>query len=90
MQHLSLLVHKLGKWQGLTNTTEVPIAAIGFDGFLMGAPKLFLVELQGFFLGSLGGVGHIALPGFFDTEDFTDLTTTNKYFPEEGSSILVV
>ena len=84
------LVDTLGKRQGLANAAELPVPTVGFNGFLMGTPQFFLVELQGFLLGSLGGVGHIALPGFFDTEDFTDLTTTNKDFPEEGSSILVV
>ena len=36
--------------------------------------QLFLVEFQGFLLGSLGGVGHIALMGLVHSKDRTDGT----------------
>lgn len=90
MQDLTFFVDKLGKGQGLADTTEVPVSAVGFDGFLMGALQLSLVELQGFLLGSLGGIGHIALARFLDSEDFADLATTDEHFSKEGTSIFVV
>ena len=52
--------------------------------------QLFLVELQGFLLGSLGGVGHIALMGFFHSKDRTDRTTTDEDFTEEATPFLVL
>src|SRR5574344_2311236 len=52
--------------------------------------QLFLVELQGFLLGSLSGVGHIALMGLFHSQDRTDRTTTDEDFPEEAAPFLVL
>ena len=56
---------------------------------LMVALQLFLVELQGFLLSSLGGIGHIALVRFFYTKHASDTSSSDKDFSEEASAFLV-
>ena len=52
--------------------------------------QLFLVELQGFLLGSLRGVGHITLMRFFHTKDCSYRATTDEDLSEEAASFLVL
>lgn len=55
----------------------------------MVALQLFLVELQGFLFCSLGGIGHIALMGFFHTKYASDTSSSDEDFSEETSAFLV-
>ena len=86
---MSCLVDLLRKGEGFGDATQLPVSAIGFDGLLMVALQLFLVEFQCFLLGSLGGIGHITLVRFLDTIDITLESATDEDFTEEGSSFLI-
>ena len=86
---MSRLVHLLREWQGLSDAGAFPIAAVGFDGLLVVAPKFALVELQGLLLGAFRGVGHVALVRFLHAIDGTDAATADEDFAEEAATLLV-
>src|SRR5574344_990436 len=83
------LVDFLRKRQGLADSASVPIPTICFDSLLMTAFQFLLVELQCFLLGTLSGIGHVALMRFFDSKDRCILTSTDKNLSEETSTFLV-
>lgn len=51
---------------------------------------LALIDLQCFFLGTLGGVGPVALGRLFNTIDIALLTSADPYFLEVVSAFVVV
>ena len=80
----------LGELQGLTHATATEITDKGLDSLLVVTAELTLVELQGFLLDLLGGVGHITLNRLLDTEDITFRATLDEDFLEGTAAVLVV
>ena len=56
----------------------------------MATLQLSLIEFQCFLLGSLGGVGHIALMRLLHTIDSARRATSDKHLTEETASFLVL
>ena len=66
---VSCLIDFLSEGETLADARPVPVTAVGFEGFQMVASQFSFIEFQGFLLGSLSGVGHIAFAWLLNTID---------------------
>lgn len=66
---VSCLIDFLSEGETLADARPVPVTAVGFEGLLMVASQLSLVEFQRFLLCSFRGVGHVALSWFLNAID---------------------
>ena len=82
-------IHLLGERQGLAYAAGIPVAAVGFDGFLVAATEFFLVQFQRFLLRAFGGVGHIAFVRLLHAVHAAGRTTPDEYLAEEAAPFLV-
>ena len=78
VQDPALLIHQLCELQRLADTTPLPVTHKGLDGLLMGTTEFPTVQLQGFLLGFLRRIAHIALTGFLDAEDISLRATLDE------------
>ena len=90
IQYMAGLIDFLGKFKRFGDAAGIPVPAVCFDGLLVAAFQLTLIEFQRFLLGSLGGVGHLALMRFFYAINTAGTASADEYFSEETASGFVL
>ena len=90
VKHFLFLQYFLGELQALLDAAVVPVAHELLNGMLVVGGHELLVELQGFLLGFLRGIGHVARRWLLHSKNLAVLPSLQEYFLEWASAFLVV